>query len=87
MRRSQRRRFPERPRTIPILATGEASFYFDNFANFFDQVLVNKNMIEDGSPIHVIAETAEIIRFPGMFDPASTYRTPIPFGGLASRST
>jgi hypothetical protein len=65
-----------------VMGTREATFYFDNFANFLDQLLVNKNMLSATSPIHVVPGTVEIIRLPGMFDPAATYQAPIPFGGM-----
>ena len=64
------------------MGTREATFYFDNFANFLDQFLVNKNMLAATSPIRVVPGTVEIIRFPGMFDPAATYQAPIRFGGM-----
>lgn len=64
------------------MGSGEATFYFDNFANVLDQFLVNRNMVAATAPIHVLPGTVEIIRFAGMFDPAADYQAPIPFGGM-----
>lgn len=64
------------------MGTREATFYFDGFANFLDQFLANRNMLGAASPLRVLPETVEIVRFPGMFDPAAAYPAPIPFGGM-----
>lgn len=66
----------------PLMASGDATFYFDNFANFLDQFLVNRNMLLADAPIQVQPDTAEIVRFAGMFNPADIYPAPIPFGGM-----
>jgi hypothetical protein len=68
--------------TWGLMGTREGTFYFDGFANFLDQFLVDKNMAKQTSPVRALPETVEIIRFAGMFDPAATYPAPIPFGGM-----
>lgn len=64
-----------------ILGTSEGTLYYDNFANLFDQFLVNKNMANQTSPIQAVLDTVEVIRFPGMVN-TGTYPAPIPFGGM-----
>jgi predicted extracellular nuclease len=59
----------------------EGTFYFNNEPNLLDQVLVNKNMATDAAPIRVLADTIEILRFPGTTDPGD-YPKPVPFGGM-----
>jgi hypothetical protein len=46
-----------------------------------DQVLVNKNMARQTSPIRADPSTIEIVRFPPMVS-GGTYPAPIPFGGM-----
>jgi hypothetical protein len=65
----------------PLTGAGEGTFYFDNFANVLDQFLVNENMLRPESPIRALAETVEIVTFPGMSRPGP-YPAPIPFGGM-----
>jgi endonuclease/exonuclease/phosphatase family metal-dependent hydrolase len=64
-----------------VLGSGDGSFYFDNFANLLDQFLVNKNMAKQTAAIQAVADTVEIIRFPGMVS-TGTYSAPVPFGGM-----
>jgi endonuclease/exonuclease/phosphatase family metal-dependent hydrolase len=64
-----------------VLGSGDGSFYFDNFANLLDQFLANKNMAKQTAAIQAVADTVEIIRFPGMVS-AGTYPAPVPFGGM-----
>ncbi|MDQ3761815.1 MAG: endonuclease/exonuclease/phosphatase [Actinomycetota bacterium] len=64
-----------------ILGTGEGTLYFDNFANLFDQFLVNRNMARQTSPIRASPDSVELIRFPGMVS-TGTYPAPVPFGGM-----
>jgi len=65
-----------------LMGAREGTFYFEGFSNLLDQFLVNRNMLDPGSPIRVLPETVEIVRFPGMFDPEAVYPAPIPFGGM-----
>ena len=58
----------------------DGSFYYNNEPNLLDQVLVNKNMARQDSPIRAKPETLEIVRFPGTF--TGKYRRPKPFGGM-----
>lgn len=64
-----------------LLGQGEGTFYYENFANVLDQVLVGKNMVKQTSPIQALPATVQIIRFPGMAS-AGTYPAPTPFGGM-----
>jgi hypothetical protein len=64
----------------PVLGRPEGTFYFDNQPNVLDQFLANKNMAREGSPLAVLPETVEIMRFPGTF--TGSYRRPRPFGGM-----
>jgi predicted extracellular nuclease len=64
-----------------LMGTTEGTFYFDNFSNFLDQFLVNKNMAKQTSPIQALPDTVEIIRLTGMVD-TGTYPAPVPFGGM-----
>ena len=63
----------------PTLPDG--TFYFNNQPNQLDQFLVNKNMATETRSSAPMADTVEILRFPGM---ASTgdYPKPGPFGGM-----
>jgi endonuclease/exonuclease/phosphatase family metal-dependent hydrolase len=65
----------------PILGAGQGSFYFNNFANVLDQVLVNRPMARPGSPLRVVADSVEIVRFPQMVS-TGTYPAPVAFGGM-----
>jgi predicted extracellular nuclease len=58
----------------------DGSFYYNNEPNLLDQILVNKNMAKQDSPIRVKPDTVEILRFPGTF--TGKYRRPKPFGGM-----
>ncbi len=58
----------------------DGSFYFNSEPNLLDQVLINKNMARQDSPIRAKPETLEILRFPGTF--TGKYRRPKPFGGM-----
>src|SRR6266540_3441948 len=51
-----------------------------NATRELDQILVNKNMAKQDSPIRVKPDTVEILRFPGTF--TGKYRRPKPFGGM-----
>src|SRR4051812_24095687 len=46
-----------------------------------DQLLANKNLLRDDSPIRILPETATIERFPEMVSQGK-YPSPIPFGGM-----
>ena len=65
----------------PAAADATGSFYWQNFANLLDQLLVNKNMIRTSSPLRADPDTVEILQPPGMVNPG-TYPTPVPFGGM-----
>ncbi len=58
----------------------DGSFYYNNEPNLLDQILVNKNMARQDSPIRVKPDTVEILRFPGTF--TGKYKRPKPFGGM-----
>lgn len=64
-----------------IVGTGDGTLYFDNFANLLDQFLVNRNMIGVGASVRALADTVEIVRFPGM-STAGAYPQPVRFGGM-----
>ncbi len=59
----------------------DGSFYFENQPNMLDQFLVNRQMIVEGSPLHIEESSVEILRFPGTSHQGD-YPRPIPFGGL-----
>lgn len=58
----------------------DGSFYYNNEPNLLDQVLINKNMARQDSPIRAKPETLQILRFPGIF--VGKYKRPKPFGGM-----
>lgn len=62
----------------------DGSFYFSNQPNMLDQFLVNQHMAANDSPIRVLADTVEILRFAGMTDPGD-YPKPVPFGGMGHK--
>jgi predicted extracellular nuclease len=64
----------------PVMGTPEGSFYFDNQPNVLDQILVNTNMATATSPLAVLADSVQILRFPGMT--TGSFRRPRPFGGM-----
>lgn len=64
--------------TWPLLGKGEGTYYFDGTHNFLDQVLVNKNMLDDKALIKVKPTSVRILR-PG------DSPTPIPFGGMGKK--
>jgi hypothetical protein len=47
-----------------VLGQGLGSLYFSNFPNVLDQFLGNENLLETTSPIWILPETAQVIRFP-----------------------
>jgi hypothetical protein len=55
-----------------------------NQPNLLDQFLVNKNMAADGSPLRALADTIDILRFPGMTDPGD-YPNPCPSAAWETR--
>ena len=57
-----------------------STYYFISEPNLLDQVLVNRNMARQDSPIRAKPETLEILRFPGTF--TGRYERPKPFGGM-----
>ena len=58
----------------------DGSFHFNNEPNLLDQILVNRNMARQDSPIRARPETLQILRFPGTF--VGKYRRARPFGGM-----
>ena len=66
-------------------ATGgpNGTFYFDNQPNVLDQVLVNKNMARETSPVRAPPGTVEILRY----EDTSTgcYQRPAPPAAWAAR--
>jgi hypothetical protein len=58
----------------PSIGKADGSFYFDTQPNMLDQFLVNKNMALATSPIRALADTVEMLRFPGTF---STGKYPV----------
>ncbi len=64
----------------PLLGQGLGTYYYDNFPNFLDQFLANKNLLKERSSIKVAQDTVQIILFPGMAQ-TGDYPSPIPFGG------
>jgi predicted extracellular nuclease len=58
----------------------DGSFYYNNEPNLLDQILVNKNMAKQDSPIRAKPETVEILGFPETF--TGKYKRPKPFGGM-----
>ena len=62
----------------------DGSFYFSNQPNMLDQFLVNKNMATATAPIHVLADSVQILRFTGMTD-SGDYPKPVPFGGMGDK--
>lgn len=65
----------------PLMGQGLGTLYFDNFPNILDQFLANKNLVKANTPIQVLSESVEIVRFPEMIS-AGEYPKPIPFGGM-----
>lgn len=65
----------------PAAGRAEGTFYFQNFANMLDQILVNKNMIRPDAPLRVDPATARI-HTPEVMVSGGTYPAPIPFGGM-----
>lgn len=64
-----------------IIGAGDGTFFFENQANVLDQVLVNKNLLKQNSPIRVEAGSVAVFRAPG-HAASGTYPRPIPFGGM-----
>ncbi len=65
----------------PLMGQGQGTLFFDNYANLFDQFLVNKNLLKTNAAISVLPDSVEIIRFPEMVS-GGDYPQPIPFGGM-----
>lgn len=65
----------------PAMGGPDGTFYFDNQPNLLDQFLANKNMAIQNSPLRVLADTVEILRFADMTN-TGTYPKPNPFGGM-----
>jgi endonuclease/exonuclease/phosphatase family metal-dependent hydrolase len=65
----------------PTVGAQVGTFYFNNEPNVLDQILVNKNMAKQNSPIRVNPETMRVITFTDMVDDGD-YPKPIRFGGL-----
>lgn len=65
----------------PLMGRGLGSFYFDNFPNMLDQLLVNRRLLAQSSPLRVVEDSATIESFPEMVTPGD-YPRPIPFGGM-----
>lgn len=65
--------------------TGQAqgTFYFDNFANVFDQFLVSKHMVLESVPMQALPNMVAVENgFPGIASLTSDYPKPIRFGGM-----
>jgi hypothetical protein len=65
----------------PVLGQGLGSLYFNNFPNVLDQFLGNKNLLKTTSPLKILPETVQVIRFPEMVG-TGKYSQPLPFGGM-----
>lgn len=65
----------------PLMGQGSGTFYFDDYPNFLDQFLANKSLLTKISPIRVVPESVEIVRFPEMISKGE-YPQPIRFGGM-----
>jgi hypothetical protein len=65
----------------PLMGQSLGTLYFDNLPNLFDQFLANKNLLKANLPMEVLADTADIVRFPEMLS-SGEYPQPIPFGGM-----
>ena len=67
----------------PLMGDAEGTFYYNNQANLLDQFLANENIIEQGAPIEIDANSVTIeSSFPGFSDPTAPYPQPIRFGGM-----
>lgn len=75
------------PRFLNLMwrVAGQAigTHYFQNFPNVLDQFLASKAMVVQSSPLRVLPDTAEVVRFPEMVD-SGDYPKPIRFGRGAS---
>lgn len=65
----------------PWTGQGLGTHYFENEPNLLDQFLVNKNLLTERSPLKVLPESVEILRFPEMVS-RGDYPKPIRFGGI-----
>jgi hypothetical protein len=65
----------------PLMGQGLGTHYYNNFPNFLDQFLANKNMVKQNAPIRVLPKSVEILRFPDMVE-TGKYPKPIRFGGM-----
>jgi hypothetical protein len=72
---------------VGLAGQGEGTFYFDNFACVLDQLLVNKNMAKQNSPIQALADTIQMVRLPRWWMRAGTVRSRFPSAGWGSLST
>ncbi len=59
----------------PLMGKGEGTYFFNEAPNFFDQFLVNKNLIKPDSPIKVKMDSVKVLR------PTASL-TPVLFGGM-----
>lgn len=62
----------------PVMGSGVATHYYENFPNLLDQFLVSKGLVGAGKPLSVKEESVEILRFPEMTK--GTYSAPRRFG-------
>ncbi|PFG42399.1 Endonuclease/Exonuclease/phosphatase family protein [Isoptericola jiangsuensis] len=65
----------------PVAGEPEGTFYFDNEPNVLDQILVNRNLVGEDAPLHVVPGSAQVHRHPAMVD-TGAYPRPLPFGGM-----
>lgn len=63
----------------PLLGQGLGTHYYENRPNMLDQFLVSKGLVTGSSGIRVVADSADIIRFPEMVK-SGAYPAPKPFG-------
>jgi len=64
-----------------LMGQGLGSLYFDKEPNLLDQFLADKNLLKAGSPLRVLTESVQILRFPEMVAKGAVPQ-PIPFGGM-----
>ncbi len=65
----------------PCMGQGLTSYYYNNFPNFFDQFLANKNLLKNNMPIVVDLTSVEVISLSEMVA-SGDYPKPIRFGGM-----
>jgi hypothetical protein len=64
-----------------IAGQGLGTHYFDNFPNFLDQFLVNRNLVKENASIRALLDSVQIVRFTEMVG-TGDYPVPIRFGGM-----